>query len=290
MGIAYAEPGHIPYPEDLDTAMDGPAQLGGIALRLAALREGLTTAQRDALSGTDLWAGRRIWNTTTQRTEEYTGSAWRAVGSIDLAAHEAEANPHNGYVHKSTLTAKGDLYVAGASGVITRLPAPANGRAWVADSAETLGWKAVDLLEKAGGTMTGDLTLRDGAVFDANGLTRVTLRSNFLRNFWDSSDTPGGTYDFGAYTTWGRGAPGAVTITPSWPTMTTAQTLEVIVVVRNDWGAGVNPFNVTINGVNARNGNNPLNISGGQFAVMRIWRQNVKGAWYVFLDSKVYAP
>lgn len=41
--------------------------------------EPMTTTQRDALSGANLFAGRLIFNTTTARTELYTGAAWVAT-------------------------------------------------------------------------------------------------------------------------------------------------------------------------------------------------------------------
>lgn len=41
----------------------------------------LTTTQRNALSGADLFEGLVISNTTTHKLNVYTGSAWEAVTS-----------------------------------------------------------------------------------------------------------------------------------------------------------------------------------------------------------------
>lgn len=68
-----------------------------------------------------------------------------------IAAHAAAADPHSQYaldtdlglyVPKSLLTAKGDLFVASASGVISRLPAGAtDGHVLTRDAAQALGVK-----------------------------------------------------------------------------------------------------------------------------------------------------
>ncbi len=42
-----------------------------------------TTAQRDALTGGELWAGRFIYNSTTLRLEWYTGTTWQEVNKIE---------------------------------------------------------------------------------------------------------------------------------------------------------------------------------------------------------------
>lgn len=41
----------------------------------------LTTTQRNALTGDDLYAGLVIFNTTTSKLNFYTGAAWEAVTS-----------------------------------------------------------------------------------------------------------------------------------------------------------------------------------------------------------------
>lgn len=63
---------------------------------------------------------------------------------IAVTAHEAASDPHPGYVKEAVATAKGDLYVATASGVIVRLPVGANGEVLTADSGATPGvaWAA----------------------------------------------------------------------------------------------------------------------------------------------------
>ena len=55
--------------------------------------------------------------------------------------HNAATDPHTGYVRKATLTAKGDLYVATASGTVTRLAVGTNNQVLTADSAVTEGVK-----------------------------------------------------------------------------------------------------------------------------------------------------
>lgn len=41
----------------------------------------VTTAERDALTGDDLFAGRCVYNETTNKLNFYNGSAWEAVTS-----------------------------------------------------------------------------------------------------------------------------------------------------------------------------------------------------------------
>ena len=70
-------------------------------------------------------------------------------------------------LQESTVTAKGDIYVATASGVVTRLAVGVNTRVLTADSTtdEGLAWSAVADATKmplAGGTFTGAVTF-DGA-------------------------------------------------------------------------------------------------------------------------------
>jgi hypothetical protein len=64
--------------DTIDTTMEALA-------RWADARPGvspLTTAQRDALAGADLWDGRVIWNITTARLERYNAgtATWRHIG------------------------------------------------------------------------------------------------------------------------------------------------------------------------------------------------------------------
>jgi len=49
-----------------------------------ALKALLTTTQRDALAGGNLWTGRRIYNTTTSRFEYYNGAAWVPVSNLNV--------------------------------------------------------------------------------------------------------------------------------------------------------------------------------------------------------------
>ena len=70
----------------------------------------MTTDERNALTGDDLFAGRVIYNTTTDLMNVYTGSAWVEVAEIhgnekhdpnfataaDLTSHEGDTtNPHS---------------------------------------------------------------------------------------------------------------------------------------------------------------------------------------------------
>lgn len=41
----------------------------------------VTTAERDALAGDDLFAGRMVYNSTTNKLNFYNGSAWEVVTS-----------------------------------------------------------------------------------------------------------------------------------------------------------------------------------------------------------------
>lgn len=170
----HATPGQLPYPEGTEAA-DGPAQIGALAERLADLLEAHTTATRDALSGTDRWTGRRVWNVTTGRLEVWDGDSWEPVA--DLSAHTAASDPHTGYVRKATATAKGDLLVATASGVIARKAVGADGRALVADSAQSDGLAWADLsgtyVSRALVDAAGDLLVGSAD----NTLTRLALGS-----------------------------------------------------------------------------------------------------------------
>lgn len=50
----------------------------------------LTTTQRDALSGVELWTGRVIWNTTIGRMQHYNGSAWVNTNPLTVVAKAAD--------------------------------------------------------------------------------------------------------------------------------------------------------------------------------------------------------
>lgn len=72
----------------------------------------LTTAQRDALAGADLWDGRVIWNKTTARLERYilgTNTWVEAIASVVLDFGE---------VGDISASAPGDAAAAGATGEV----------------------------------------------------------------------------------------------------------------------------------------------------------------------------
>jgi hypothetical protein len=220
-GILHAEPGHFAYPEDNDTPMDGPTQLGALALRLAAVRQGLTTAQRDALTGTDLWTGRRIWNTTTQRVEVYNGSSWGPVGVTD---HNALSNlttgdPHTQYTRKALLTAKGDLYAASAAGVVTRQAVGADGRVLTADSAAPTGLAWTDL---SGTFLTKAAVAGYRETLVTLGTSGTATLDFAVSNAWFINPTGAVTIVFSNFPAAGTVAPGTLIVANSshaitWP-------------------------------------------------------------------------
>ena len=69
--------------------------------------------------------------------------------------HNAASNPHTGYTQKSTLTTKGDLYVATASATPARLGVGTNGQVLTADSAVTEGVKWATPSGGGGGDIVG---------------------------------------------------------------------------------------------------------------------------------------
>lgn len=115
-----------------------------------------------------------------------TGSG--TVGVSTNASHEDHAHPTTGLVRTATVTAKGDLLTATASGAITRRAVGANDTVLMADSAQADGvkWAApVDTTKvaKAGDTMTGLLDLAAGAA-NVGGL-RIGADANLYRSAAD---------------------------------------------------------------------------------------------------------
>lgn len=108
------------------------------------------TAKGDLLAGT----GSGAYTHLGVGTDGFFVRAHSAAGTgLQYYDHEGAADPHPNYALdtdladyqlKSTLTAKGDLYVATASGVIARLPVGTNGDVLTADSGATPGvsWQA----------------------------------------------------------------------------------------------------------------------------------------------------
>jgi hypothetical protein len=80
-GAPYPSQGDVTdVPEDLQKLAEHVDKRPGI--------ETMTTAQRNALSGVNLWPGRVVLNTTTQRHERYTGSKW--LGREEFEPVEAD--------------------------------------------------------------------------------------------------------------------------------------------------------------------------------------------------------
>jgi microcystin-dependent protein len=78
----------------------------------------------------------------------------------DIDTRETITNVNSGLalkVDKSTLTTKGDIYVASAASTVTRLPAGTNGYALVADNTDPLGLKFESVAALTGASPTGVL-------------------------------------------------------------------------------------------------------------------------------------
>ncbi|TIC78770.1 glycine-rich domain-containing protein [Nocardioides sp. GY 10127] len=74
-GFPYPEPtDDNNIPADMQALAEAVDTMPGVAV--------LTTAQRDALSGAELWAGRVIANTTTGTVQQYRGAS---IGWVDIA-------------------------------------------------------------------------------------------------------------------------------------------------------------------------------------------------------------
>lgn len=112
----------------------------------------------------------------TADSAQPTGHQWRGLAEADipasiarsadidsaLDAHKLEADPHAGYVLKSTVTAKGDLLVATAAGVVEREPVGANGTVPMCDSSTATGRKYVVNDDLLVGFEQGTLVVKTG--------------------------------------------------------------------------------------------------------------------------------
>lgn len=117
----------------------------------------------------------------------------------DTLANLTTGDPHTQYLKEADLTAKGDIYVATASGVVTRLAVGANTRVLMADSGQTEGlkWAAQSDIDHGSlgglgdddhtiytqkGTLTtrGDIYVRDATTIarKALGATGTVLQSD----------------------------------------------------------------------------------------------------------------
>lgn len=156
-----------PYPEDTDSAdVPSDVQLLAEAVDTSPGITSLTQAQIDALSAGMKWAGRVVWNQTTQTLQRSNGSTFTDVGSPlsgvspqalgSAAAGTSTSVSREDHVHPlpsasavgaipvSTVTAKGDLLAATGSGTVARVPVGTNGQALVADSTQSSGMKWAD--------------------------------------------------------------------------------------------------------------------------------------------------
>jgi hypothetical protein len=64
-------------------AVDGSTLLFPPSVRAANSGTPMTTTQRNALAGAELWNGRLIYNTTLSRYQKYNGSTWITIAEAD---------------------------------------------------------------------------------------------------------------------------------------------------------------------------------------------------------------
>lgn len=111
-------------------------------------------------SGTSVIANQGVSNVIEEKGDLIVGDAdgnpiRLDSGEVDgkvIMTSEAAAGGW-ALANPTPITAKGDLVVGNATGVAVRLPRPPDGKVWVADSAEPLGWRAEDF---SGGGGPGD--------------------------------------------------------------------------------------------------------------------------------------
>lgn len=154
----------FPYPVDTDAAdVPSDVQLLAEAVDAAPGIASLTQAQIDALSAAQKWAGRVVWNQTTNRLQQSNGSTFSDLGSplssatpqpLGTAAagtsttvsredhvHALPTASAVGAIPTSTVTTKGDLLAASGAGAITRVAVGTDGFVLQADSTQTAGIK-----------------------------------------------------------------------------------------------------------------------------------------------------
>lgn len=169
-------PKGAPYPVGSDLVVNGDNAIQALAEWVDA-RPGIavmTTAERNALTGADLWTGRKIYNTTESREEHYNGSAWVA------------SNPTSEPIQILAPAMRGSsvLGTVGAGWWTARLYDPATGQG--ADAVITIpsGWATVDVdvwWTNAGagaGNVVWDCRLQakaDGAAMTGPTYTPVTI-------------------------------------------------------------------------------------------------------------------
>lgn len=131
--------------------------------------------------------------------------------SSDLNFYTAGVATANGAVQKSVATAKGDLLVATASGVIARQGVGTNGQVLTADSTLTNGlkWSSVSATPRIGQVVTAETstttTTTSTSFVDATNMTvtitptsatsKILILSSFvLQSYASGSGGPGGEY------------------------------------------------------------------------------------------------
>lgn len=157
----------FPYPIDTDEAdVPSDVQLLAEAIDAAPGVASLTQTQINALSAAQKWAGRIVWNQTTNRLQQSNGSSFTDLGSplsaiqpqpLGTAAagtsttvsredhiHALPTAASVGAIPISTVTTKGDLLAATAAGSVVRVPIGTNGQALVVDSTQSSGMKWAD--------------------------------------------------------------------------------------------------------------------------------------------------
>lgn len=110
-------------------------------------------------------------------TPGVSGIAHNAGASIKHVLTSDDLNYFNTAVQPSTLTAKGDIYAASASGVVGRVAVGTNGQVLVADSSQTRGlkWDSVSATPRIGQVIQATTTTYTGtsssSYVDATGMT-----------------------------------------------------------------------------------------------------------------------